>query len=114
MLVRRHAVNKANIRAARNAIGPGASIEDVAVALRVNPIYIMRRLTTAERQEWVLEVRTRDATAKATAIRRIRARTFRDGKRPTARTSGVHTSVMNAHGGFLQLCREAGCLPPRR
>ena len=105
--------NKLAIQRAREFVGLGASVEEIADALGVSTQSVRRRLTAKERHDWATAVRVERRTRLVVATRKIRAAYYRLKRRPTAREAAVHSSVQTEFGGYNALV-ELSCLPPSR
>ena len=103
---------KSHIAKARAFLGRGATINDVAIALRCSPANVKRRLSAKELHLWATDVKMHTVDRQLAAIRKVRMNFLKLRRRPTARESGVHSSVQTEMGGYNKVV-EASCLPSR-
>ena len=98
------------IKEVRDFLGPTCDAGDVAACLGLRKWQVLRSISVTEIQEWANTLRMAHHSQLGLAVKKIRRAYLIRGRRPTARESGVHSSVMTSCGGFLAIL-EASNLP---
>jgi len=98
------------LKEVRDFLGPTCDINDVALCLGVPKSQVVRSLSPTDIQEWANTIRIAHHSQLGIAVKKIRRAYLIRGRRPTARESGVHSTVMTSCGGYLALV-EAANLP---
>lgn len=102
------ALTKGRVLKVRAFLGAGASVPDVAEALKVHHNTVRVIFNAKERHLWALAVKAEQLSPLEKAIRKVKVKYLALDKIPTARQSGVHTSIQTLLGGYNAIVKASG------